>query len=253
MKRLPGVCVRRSGEPMIAELRFLSGCGRGAVRGLRCGFVLLVLAGLPACAGLPVSGAPPTSDELRPWRAIGRAELVFQGQVQRFDLAIAAAPPDRARLDVALPTGQSAMIIWIAADRWVLVDVLAQQGFTGEIRDLPELWPQLAPSAQAALLLPLRAKLLNQNSDFDTILQRLAPVTDVATPDPAAAFWQLGYSDEVFDAGPGLPVDWSRVWTVARAETRMEVRWQQLTRLDSAALPGLQPRIPAGLPLHSWR
>lgn len=171
-----------------------------------------------------------------------------------FDLALSVAG-DRLRLDLALPTGMAAVVLWADGQRWVLVDMLNREVWTGTVGELARLLPDLAAPVQAALLLPAAAGSLIGGRAFDTIFPWQFPA--VTEPTAAAGGVPPGLDWSVsFDAtrltwlGPGR-LEWPERWSVSRPGTSLEVTWTQLAPLDPDGRRGLQPRVPGGLPLRS--
>lgn len=199
---------------------------------------------MTACATAPARTAAPAAG---PLRAIGRVALDDGGMRARFDIALAVAG-QRARLDLALPTGTAALVLWIDAARWILVDMLGREVWSGTLAELGTAWPTLAPPIQAALILPSAAGTLIGADAFDTISTWRSAA---AASSPADEAWSVGFAGEPLPWAGSAGLVWPRVWFVERPGISMEVTWSQLAPLDADGRRGLLPRVPSGMPLRS--
>lgn len=188
------------------------------------------------------------------FRAIGRAELDEGGMRASFDLALSASG-GRARLDLAMPTGMAAVVLWIDGPRWILVDMLGREVWSGSVAELARALPAMAPPVQAALLLPAAAGTLIGGGAFDTIFPWQSSA--VTAPPGAAGVaapvmdWSVSFNAARLPWSGAGRLDWPDRWSVSRPGTSLEVMWSQLAPLDADGRRGLQPRVPAGLPLRS--
>lgn len=205
--------------------------------------MLALVVSTAACATAPARPAAPAG----PLRAIGRVALDDGGMRASFDVALAVAG-ERARLDLALPTGTAALVLWLDDARWILVDMLGREVWSGTLAELGAAWPALAPPIQAALILPGAAGTLIGADAFDTITSWRSAA---AASSPTGDAWSVGFAGEPLPWTGPSGLAWPRVWSVERPGLSMEVTWSQLAPLDADGRRGLVPRVPSGMPLRS--
>lgn len=150
--------------------------------------MLALVVSTAACATAPARPAAPAG----PLRAIGRVALDDGGMRASFDVALAVAG-ERARLDLALPTGTAALVLWLDDARWILVDMLGREVWSGTLAELGAAWPALAPPIQAALILPGAAGTLIGADAFDTITSWRSAA---AASSPTGDAWSVGFAGE---------------------------------------------------------